>query len=576
MRSERFLVTSSFRHRKQTRVWDSDQPIALDQNFNWILENSTGEPKIRYIGKSHLKKSSQLIQIDSSTPFGQFKTQLDEDLEVCIEKLRPIPPAYLAPAPEEGSTQLLAFSGSGRSLFGFEKLHSTYVGYSKKNPIFTLQREHDSYHIRPLLPGVALKLKGQKSVPGKPGDQWKLSANELASCTVVRAHRWWRFCFSSANHQGFTNAEGIASIEDSDTSNRTFYLSLVTLLAILSAFSVAVFKLRQAPPEVKTEEEAPVVQFVVKKEKPINEKIEQPKPLKQAEQPQPKTPTVPEKTTPPKRTPTKPLPPKPAPSQPKPVQAAAEKTPPTQPKPIILKPSVAPPTAIQPKKALPVAPSAGNKPRADAAPRKASASRIAALAALKDALGGAMALTKKSVNTSQEPATSTHSLIGSNSETSSNALKPTEITPGYSGANDGVGTIGGKLGGAGYGTGQNMGAGNHKGSFVSISEQGMAVEKGLLQEEVGAVIHKHMDEVRYCHESAMLYHPNANGKLLVKFSIAPNGTVESAATETSTLEDPQMENCILKKLKTWRFPKPKGGIHVAVSYPFIFKVLERN
>ncbi len=51
--------------------------------------------------------------------------------------------------------------------------------------------------------------------------------------------------------------------------------------------------------------------------------------------------------------------------------------------------------------------------------------------------------------------------------------------------------------------------------------------------------------------------------------------VKVSEVKTSTLPDPRLDDCILRRLNTWKFPNPKGGIDVAVTYPFIFKTLGR-
>jgi TonB family protein len=101
------------------------------------------------------------------------------------------------------------------------------------------------------------------------------------------------------------------------------------------------------------------------------------------------------------------------------------------------------------------------------------------------------------------------------------------------------------------------------------------VEQGLTKDEVGEVIHKHLSEVRYCYESAMIRSPDIEGKLLVSFVIGGTGMVKSSEVKSSTLSDARLDDCILRRLGTWKFPTPRGGIDVAVTYPFIFKTLGR-
>ena len=102
-----------------------------------------------------------------------------------------------------------------------------------------------------------------------------------------------------------------------------------------------------------------------------------------------------------------------------------------------------------------------------------------------------------------------------------------------------------------------------------------SVDEGLTKDEVGEVIHKHLSEVRYCYESAMIRSPDIEGKLMTDFTINGQGIVKSADVKSSTLPDPRLDDCIIRRLVTWKFPKPRGGVDVAVAYPFIFKSLGR-
>jgi hypothetical protein len=154
-----------------------------------------------------------------------------------------------------------------------------------------------------------------------------------------------------------------------------------------------------------------------------------------------------------------------------------------------------------------------------------------------------------------------------------------------SGVNDvasiAVGTQGGKASAdgssIGYGQGQKAGIEGQGKSFVSLDAKEATVEEGLTKEEVGNVIHSHVSEIRYCYESAMIKNPNIQGKLIVDFVIqgkgANAGIIRSARINNSTLNDISVDQCILSHLTKWKFPKPKGGVEVAVTYPFLFKSL---
>jgi hypothetical protein len=59
----------------------------------------------------------------------------------------------------------------------------------------------------------------------------------------------------------------------------------------------------------------------------------------------------------------------------------------------------------------------------------------------------------------------------------------------------------------------------------------------------------------------------------VKFVIGKTGSVSKASTKTSTLGSKAVEGCINSRFMRFKFPEPKGGGIVIVSYPFIFQPL---
>lgn len=163
-------------------------------------------------------------------------------------------------------------------------------------------------------------------------------------------------------------------------------------------------------------------------------------------------------------------------------------------------------------------------------------------------------------------------------DTRSSALGQTAAAAGVSAdTNQAVASIGGsgQGKGAGYGKGEHAGVKGQGAAFVSMDIAGAAVDEGLTKDEVGEVIHRHLSEVRYCYESAMIRTPDLEGKLMTAFVIGGNGVVKSTEVKSSTVPDPRLDDCILRRLATWKFPNPRGGIDVAVAYPFIFKTLGR-
>jgi hypothetical protein len=146
--------------------------------------------------------------------------------------------------------------------------------------------------------------------------------------------------------------------------------------------------------------------------------------------------------------------------------------------------------------------------------------------------------------------------------------------------NTGVAGLGGvrtKAGGAGGGQGGygntliGSGEGRALSTVVGSGAQDMVLEGGLDRAVIQATIAKYLSQVRACYEAQLQSNPGLAGQVTMKFAIDGGGDVASAAVERSTLGNAQVEGCIAQRLKTWKFPKPVGGVTVKVNYPFLLR-----
>lgn len=93
---------------------------------------------------------------------------------------------------------------------------------------------------------------------------------------------------------------------------------------------------------------------------------------------------------------------------------------------------------------------------------------------------------------------------------------------------------------------------------------------GLSKEEIARVVRRHQSEIKYCYESELQKNPSLRGKVSVWWEIDPAGGVSDAKIAESTLDNPTAEQCLLTKIRKWRFPEPEGGGIVNVTYPWVF------
>jgi len=93
----------------------------------------------------------------------------------------------------------------------------------------------------------------------------------------------------------------------------------------------------------------------------------------------------------------------------------------------------------------------------------------------------------------------------------------------------------------------------------------------LTKSEIRHGINRGMPGIQHCYEKGLLILPSLSGRVVVEFMIRQAGRVTSAKIASSTMTFPSVEACIVKRVKQLRFPRPKGGGIVKVSYPFVFR-----
>ncbi len=128
--------------------------------------------------------------------------------------------------------------------------------------------------------------------------------------------------------------------------------------------------------------------------------------------------------------------------------------------------------------------------------------------------------------------------------------------------------------GAGKGTsamGTGLAAGKTGSGGVGLIEEESEVVGGLDREVIAQYIKSQLGQILYCYERQLSANPDLYGKVAVKFTIAGTGQVETQAINQTTLKSVPVEGCILNKIAKWKFPEPKGGTKVVVTYPFLFK-----
>lgn len=131
-----------------------------------------------------------------------------------------------------------------------------------------------------------------------------------------------------------------------------------------------------------------------------------------------------------------------------------------------------------------------------------------------------------------------------------------------------LGTKGRGSGQEGYGTG---GLGNRQGVMITPGGTGEVISGTIDREAIRRVILANIKVIRACYERELNRKPDLFGKLVLSWDIGEQGRVVGTRVKSNELGSKAVADCIMERLKTWRFPEPPNNQVVEIeAYPFLF------
>lgn len=130
----------------------------------------------------------------------------------------------------------------------------------------------------------------------------------------------------------------------------------------------------------------------------------------------------------------------------------------------------------------------------------------------------------------------------------------------------GIGTQGRGDGTSAYGSANGLGGKDS----VTVSGGGFEEEfVGTIDREaVRRVVQEHLREIRSCFERELNKSPGIEGKVVMYWEIGPQGKVLTSSVKTTSLNNANVENCMARAIKSWRFPEPPSNQIGEITYPF--------
>lgn len=142
---------------------------------------------------------------------------------------------------------------------------------------------------------------------------------------------------------------------------------------------------------------------------------------------------------------------------------------------------------------------------------------------------------------------------------------------GFGGGGQGLGDIGtiGHGSGQGFGSGHGRLSGSHRTSAPAVRMGATTVSGRMPPEIIQRIVRQNFGRFRMCYENGLRVNPNLEGRVVIRFVIGRDGSVNSVSHAGSDMPDASVNSCVARAFYGLSFPQPEGGI-VSVTYPIRF------
>jgi Ca-activated chloride channel family protein len=101
---------------------------------------------------------------------------------------------------------------------------------------------------------------------------------------------------------------------------------------------------------------------------------------------------------------------------------------------------------------------------------------------------------------------------------------------------------------------------------LTVRLENITASEGMTEADIRTVASTHLDELKDC-----VITPGAKEKITLTIVISPDGTVKALSVAQDTKTKNIDTHCLIKKMKTWRFPAGKKGREISATITLVFE-----
>ncbi len=107
---------------------------------------------------------------------------------------------------------------------------------------------------------------------------------------------------------------------------------------------------------------------------------------------------------------------------------------------------------------------------------------------------------------------------------------------------------------------------------LSVELGDISTSKGLSKDDIQKVVKQRLSFIELCYQKYLEKKPNIQGGITLQLAIDSSGRVTKVSLVSSKLNDKNLEQCIIQKIKELNFPVPVGMDTVTANVSLVFKI----
>lgn len=121
---------------------------------------------------------------------------------------------------------------------------------------------------------------------------------------------------------------------------------------------------------------------------------------------------------------------------------------------------------------------------------------------------------------------------------------------------------------AGLSSGGSVSGGGMALDMGEIKQSGAPLSGGQIVTHVRDVLRRQLPKLRTCYESSLRANPSLRGSWVLTFKVETDGSVTGAAANGADMADPVFEECLTRRVASWRFKRLVKPQPVKKTVPF--------